>query len=325
MTSDTHVLVTGGAGFLGSHLVDELLADRGVLVTVLDRLTYAGSLENLAVHTDHPRFRFVHGDVVDPETVGPLVGEADRIVHAAAESHVDRSIEGPGEFVRTNVLGTQVVLDACRERGKPLLLVSTDEVYGEGVEGSSFVETDPPAPRSPYAASKAAAELIARSYGITYGLPVTIVRGTNAFGPRQHPEKAIPVFTMAALDGRPLPVYDAGRQRREWLYVTDWVRACLVALERGEPGVVYNIGSGTEVANLELARTICALTGADPASIAFVDARPGHDFRYGLDDSRLRALGWAPTVSFDEGLARTVAWYRDHRAWVETMLAGVAG
>jgi dTDP-glucose 4,6-dehydratase len=325
MTSDTHVLVTGGAGFLGSHLVDELLADRGVLVTVLDRLTYAGSLENLAVHADHPRFRFVHGDVVDPETVGPLVGEADRIVHAAAESHVDRSIEGPGEFIRTNVLGTQVVLDACRDRGKPLLLVSTDEVYGEGVEGSSFVETDPPAPRSPYAASKAAAELIARSYGITYGLPVTIVRGTNAFGARQHPEKAIPVFTMAALDGRPLPVYDAGRQRREWLYVTDWVRGCLVALDRGEPGVVYNIGSGTEVANLELARTICALTGADPASIAFVDARPGHDFRYGLDDSRLRALGWAPTVAFDEGLARTVAWYRDHRAWVETMLAGVAG
>jgi dTDP-glucose 4,6-dehydratase len=154
---------------------------------------------------------------------------------------------------------------------------------------------------------------------------VTIVRGTNAYGPRQNPEKAIPVFVTAALDGRPLPVYDAGRQRREWLYVTDWIRACLVVLDRGEPGGTYNIGSGTELANLELAQRICALAGADPATIAFVDARPGHDFRYGLDDARLRALGWTPEVPFDEGLARTVAWYRDHRAWVETMLAGVAG
>jgi dTDP-glucose 4,6-dehydratase len=325
MTSDTHVLVTGGAGFIGSHLVDALLADRDVRVTVLDKLTYAGSLENLAVHADHPRFRFEHGDVADPTTVGELVGEADRIVHAAAESHVDRSIEGPGEFVRTNVLGTQVLLDACRDHGKPFLLVSTDEIYGEGSEGSSFVETDPPSPRSPYAASKAAAELIARAYHVTYGVPVTIVRGTNAFGPRQNPEKAIPVFTTAALDGRPLPVYEAGQQRREWLYVTDWVRACLVVLERGEPGVTYNIGSGTELANLDLARRICDLTGADPASIAFVQARPGHDFRYGLNDARLRGLGWAPEVPFDEALARTVAWYRDHRDWVEAMLAGVAG
>jgi dTDP-glucose 4,6-dehydratase len=323
--TDLHVLVTGGAGFIGSHLVDGLLADPRVQVTVLDKLTYAGSLENLAVHVDHPRFRFVRGDVTDPEVVVELVGGADRVVHAAAESHVDRSIEGPGEFLRTNVLGTQVVLDACRDRDRPLLLVSTDEIYGEGREGSTFHEDDPPAPRSPYAASKAAAELIARAYQVTFGVPVTVVRGTNAYGPRQNPEKAIPVFVTAALDGRPLPVYDAGRQRREWLYVTDWIRACLVVLDRGEPGGTYNIGSGTELANLELAQRICALAGADPATIAFVDARPGHDFRYGLDDARLRALGWTPEVPFDEGLARTVAWYRDHRAWVETMLAGVAG
>jgi len=325
MTSDTHVLVTGGAGFIGSHLVDGLLADRGVQVTVLDALTYAGSEENLAVHADHPRFRFVRGDVADPGAVGPLVADADRVVHAAAETHVDRSIDGPGAFVRTNVLGTQAVLDACREHDRPVLLVSTDEVYGQGSEGTAFHEDDPLAPRSPYAASKAAAELLARAYGTTYGLGVTVVRGTNAFGPRQFPEKAIPVFTTAALDGRTLPVYDEGQQRREWLYVTDWARACLVVLERGEAGATYNLGSGTELTNLELATRICALAGADPGSIAFVEARPGHDFRYGLDDARIRALGWSPDVPFDEGLARTVAWYRDHRGWVDAMLAGVAG
>lgn len=325
MTSDPHVLVTGGAGFIGSHLVDGLLADRSVQVTVLDALTYAGSLENLALHADHPRFRFVRGDVADPGAVASLVGEVDRVIHAAAESHVDRSIDGPGAFVRTNVLGTQVVLDACRDHGRPLLLVSTDEVYGQGREGTAFGEDAPPAPRSPYAASKAAAELLARAYGTTYGLPVTIVRGTNAFGPRQFPEKAVPVFTLAALDGRNLPVYDAGQQRREWLYATDWARACLTVLDRGESGTTYNIGSGTELTNLELATRICALAGADPASIGFVEARPGHDFRYGLDDARLRALGWSPEVPFDEGLARTVAWYRDHRDWVEAMLTGVAG
>jgi len=325
MTSDNHVLVTGGAGFIGSHLVDGLLAGRGVRVTVLDALTYAGSLENLSSHAEDPRLRFVRGDVTDPRAVGPLVADADRVIHAAAESHVDRSIDGPGAFVRTNVVGTQVVLDACRDHGRPLLLVSTDEVYGEGAEGTSFREDDPPAPRSPYAASKAAAELLARAYGATYGLAVTIVRGTNAFGPRQFPEKAIPVFATAALDGRPLPVYDAGRQRREWLYVTDWARACLTVLERAEAGTILNIGSGAELTNLELATRICALAGADPASIGFVEARPGHDFRYGLDDARLRALGWSPEVPFEEALARTVAWYRDNRGWVDAMLAGAAG
>jgi dTDP-glucose 4,6-dehydratase len=325
MTSDSHVLVTGGAGFIGSHLVDGLLADPGVQVTVLDALTYAGSLENLALHADHPRFRFVRGDVADPQAVEPLVADLDRVIHAAAESHVDRSIDGPGAFVRTNVLGTQVVLDACRDHGRPVLVVSTDEVYGQGGEGTAFREDDPPAPRSPYAASKAAAELLARAYGTTYGLAVTIVRGTNAFGPRQFPEKAIPVFTLAALDGVALPVYDEGQQRREWLYATDWARACLTVFERGESGTTYNLGGGTELSNLELATRICALAGADPASIALVDARPGHDFRYGLDDARVRALGWSPQVPFDEGLARTVAWYRDHRDWVEGMLAGVRG
>jgi dTDP-glucose 4,6-dehydratase len=325
VTSDSHVLVTGGAGFIGSHLVDELMADADLRVTVLDKLTYAGNLDNLAVHVDHPRFRFVRGDVADAALVDELVSGADRVIHAAAESHVDRSIEGPGEFVRTNVVGTQVVLDACRDRDRRLLLVSTDEVYGQGRDGTSFAESDPPAPRSPYAASKAAAELIARAYATTYGTAVAIVRGTNAFGPRQNPEKAIPVFTIAALDGEPMPVYGVGEERREWLYVTDWAHACLAVLRDGEPDGTYNIGGGFELTNLELAERICALTGADPASIAFVDDRPGHDFRYGLDDARLRALGWVPGVPFDEGLARTVAWYRDHRDWVRAMVAGVAG
>jgi dTDP-glucose 4,6-dehydratase len=320
---DAHVLVTGGAGFIGSHLVDALLG-AGARVTVLDRLTYAGSLANVAEHQTDPAFRFERGDVADPATVAPLVRQADRVIHAAAETHVDRSIAGPAEFVTTNVVGTQVLLDACREADTPLLVVSTDEVYGQNSPGGSFDEEAPLRPRSPYAASKAGAELLARSYAITYGAPVWIVRGTNAYGPRQNPEKAIPVFTVAALDGLPLPVYADGRQSREWLYVTDWVAACVTALRHGEPGDVFNIGGGVELTNLKLARRICALTGADPALITSVPDRPGHDLRYGVTSERLRGLGWAPEVTFDDGLARTVEWYRSNREWVDAMRAGAA-
>ncbi len=321
MATHTHVLVTGGAGFIGSHLVDALLADPGTRVSVLDKLTYAGSRANLSAHEGDDRLRFVHGDIVDAALVGPLVADADRVVHAAAETHVDRSISGPAAFVLTNVVGTQVVLDACRAHDRPLLLVSTDEVYGQNEPGGRFGEDDPIRPRSPYAASKAAAELLARSYGITYGLPVWIVRGTNAFGPRQNPEKAIPVFTTAALDGRPVPVYGQGLQSREWLYVTDWASACVAALRHGEPGDVFNIGDGFELSNIELARRICRLAGADESLVTFVEDRPGHDLRYGVTSDRLRELGWAPEISFDDGLARTVEWYRGHRDWVETMRA----
>jgi dTDP-glucose 4,6-dehydratase len=324
MATHTHVLVTGGAGFIGSHLVDGLLADPGTRVTVLDKLTYAGSRANLADHDGDERLRFVRGDVADADVVGSLVAEVDRVLHAAAETHVDRSISGPAEFVMTNVVGTQVVLDACREHVRPLLLVSTDEVYGQNEPGGRFHEDDPMRPRSPYAASKAGAEALARAYGITYGLPVWIVRGTNAFGPRQNPEKAIPVFTTAALDGRPVPVYARGEESREWLYVTDWAAACLAALAHGEPGDVFNIGDGFELSNLELARTICRLAGADDSLVTFVEDRPGHDLRYGVTSDHLRELGWAPEVPFEEGLARTVAWYRDHRDWVEAMRAGAA-
>jgi dTDP-glucose 4,6-dehydratase len=321
MATHTHVLVTGGAGFIGSHLVDALLADPGTRVTVLDKLTYAGSRANLSAHEGDDRFRFVQGDVVDARAVEPLVAEADRVVHAAAETHVDRSISGPAEFVMTNVVGTQVVLDACRTHGRPLLHVSTDEVYGQNEPDGRFDEDDPIRPRSPYAASKAAAELLARAYGVTYGLPVWIVRGTNAYGPRQNPEKAIPVFTTAALDGRPIPVYAQGRQSREWLFVTDWAAACLAALRHGEPGDVFNIGDGHELTNLELARAICRLAGADESLVTFVEDRPGHDLRYGVSSDRLHELGWAPQVPFDDGLSRTVEWYRDHRDWVEAMRA----
>jgi dTDP-glucose 4,6-dehydratase len=320
---DERVLVTGGAGFIGSHVVDSLLSS-GSTVTVLDRLTYAGSLANLAHHEGNSAFRFVRGDVIDPADVDPLVAASDRVVHAAAETHVDRSIAGPAAFVTTNVVGTQVVLEACRDHGRPLLVVSTDEVYGQNEPGGVFAEDAPLRPRSPYAASKAGAELLARAYGITYEMPVWVVRGTNAFGPRQNPEKAIPVFVMAALEGRPLPVYADGRQSREWLFVTDWAAACVVALRHGEPGDVFNIGGGHELSNVELAHRICELAGADEALISFVEDRPGHDLRYGVTSDRLRELGWAPDVAFETGLAQTVAWYRDHAAWVREMRAGAA-
>jgi dTDP-glucose 4,6-dehydratase len=318
-----HVLVTGGAGFIGSHLVDALLArDDDTRVTVLDALTYAGSLENLVAHDGEDRYRFVRGDVADAAAVGPLVAAADRVVHAAAESHVDRSIEGPRAFLVTNVLGTFTVLEASRESETPVLIVNTDEVYGSGEEGTAFTEDDALRPRSPYAASKAAADLLARAYRETYGASVTSVRGTNAFGPRQFPEKVIPVYALAAIEGRELPVYGRGEQRREWLAVGDWVRACVAVLDHGEPGEVYNIGGGFELSNLELARKVCALAGAPESLISFVEDRPGHDFRYGLAWDRLAGLGWRPTVAFDDGLAEAVAWYADHRDWVDRMLSG---
>jgi dTDP-glucose 4,6-dehydratase len=318
----THVLVTGGAGFIGSHLVDALLRRADTRVTVLDKLTYAGARENLAAHDADPRFAFVLGDVADARSVEPLVATADHVLHAAAESHVDRSIEGPREFLVTNVLGTHTVLEAARESGTPVLVVNTDEVYGAGEEGTMFAEGDRLQPRSPYAASKAAAELLAHAYRETYGAHVTTVRGTNAFGPRQFPEKVIPVFAMAALEGRPLPVYAEGKQRREFLFVSDWVAACLTVLDAGEPGSSYNIGGGYELPNLDLARRICALAGAPEDLISFVPDRPGHDFRYGLRWERLAGLGWKPAVSFEEGLETTVAWYDANRDWVARMLAG---
>jgi dTDP-glucose 4,6-dehydratase len=312
------VLLTGGAGFIGSHLVDRLLDRPEIELSVLDKLTYAGDLENVAAHRGDSRFRFVRGDVTDAASVLRLVKRADRVIHAAAESHVDRSIWNATDFVRSNVLGTHVVLEACRRTGRPLLQISTDEVYGS-IEEGSFSEDDPVRPNSPYAATKAAGDLLCRAYGVTYGIPVTIVRGTNTFGPRQQPEKAIPTFVLAALRGLPLPVYGDGSNRREWLFVDDFDRAVLTVFDFGRAGEAYNVGGGHEIANLDLARMICRLAGAPESLVESVPDRPGHDFRYSLQWDKLKALGWSPEVPFERGLETTVAWYRDRLAAEEVV------
>jgi dTDP-glucose 4,6-dehydratase len=271
---------------------------------------------NLEQHEGDPRLRFVQADVNDAEVTRTLVGEVDAVIHAAAESHVDRSIDDPRPFFVSNVLGTQSVLEAVRAHGRRMLMISTDEVYGPGDrDGGRFAEDHEIRPRSPYAASKAAADLMCQAYVTTYGVDVTVVRGTNAYGPRQI-ERVIPTYTICALEGLPLPVYGAGEQRREFLHVRDWARAAVTALERGKPGLLYNIGAGTELSNLELAERIVSLVGISDDMIAFVPDRPGHDFRYGVAADRLRALGWDPSTAFDEGLASTVEWYREHREWL---------
>jgi dTDP-glucose 4,6-dehydratase len=317
MPTFQHVLVTGGAGFIGSHLVDLLLADPGRRVTVVDRLSLGGSRMNVAHHDGDERFRFVWGDVADPGVVAAVVDDgADAVIHAAAEAHVDRSIDDPRAFFESNVLGTQAVLEAVRRARVRMLMISTDEVYGPGdADGSLFDEDAPLRPRSPYAASKAAADLACQAYVTTYDVDVTVVRGTNAFGPRQI-ERVTPTYAVNALEGRPVPVYGEGRQRREFLYVEDWARAAITVLERGERGVFYNIGDGHELANRELAERICDLAGADRSLITSVHDRPGHDFRYGVRADRLRTLGWRRETAFDDGLATTVAWYRDNLEWL---------
>lgn len=307
-----HVVVTGGAGFIGSHLVEALLEEPTTRVTVLDRLSTGGDRANLAAHDGDPRLRFVLGDVTDVDAVEGVVAGADAVIHAAAETHVDRSIGEPRGFLETNVHGTLEVLEACRRHGVRLLMVSTDEVYGPHEDlGTLFDEEAPLRPRSPYAASKAGADLLCRAYRETYAVDVVVVRGTNAYGPRQL-ERVVPTFAIAALLGRPLPLYGEGRQRREYLHAADWAAAAVVVLDRGESGATYNIGSGTELENRDLARRIVGAVGADPSLITSVPDRPGHDFRYGVDDRRLRALGWSPRIGFDEGLAATIAWYREH-------------
>jgi dTDP-glucose 4,6-dehydratase len=316
MVTREHVLITGGAGFIGSHLVDLLLAEPGRRVTVLDRLSIGGARMNLAQHDGDARLRFVEGDVNDAGLVQDLVADAGAVVHAAAESHVDRSIDDPRPFFESNLMGTQSVLEAVRRYGRRMLMVSTDEVYGPGdPAGGLFGEDAQIAPRSPYAASKAAADLLCQAYRSTYGVDVTVVRGTNAYGPRQI-ERVIPTFTVCALEGLPLPVYGAGGERREFLHVRDWARAALAVLDRGLPGVLYNIGGGSELSNLELAGKIVRIVGVSDDLIAFVPDRPGHDFRYGVSSDRVRALGWEPAIAFDEGLRDTVDWYREHLDWL---------
>ncbi len=323
------LLVTGGAGFIGSRFVRDVLGRRdGTHVTVLDKLTYAGNRANLAaVEADAEmatRLSFVHGDIADPAAVGPLVADADAVVNFAAESHVDRSILEPAAFLRTGVDGVYVLLEAVRvetERARAgvrtmprFLQVSTDEVYGSIEEGSS-VETDPLAPRSPYAAAKAAGELLARAYHVTYGLDVVITRGSNTYGPQQHPEKLVPLFLTNALDDQPLPLYGDGLQRRDWLYVDDHAGAVAHVLVHGVAGEAYNISGATELANREMAALLLVLVGKPWSLVRSVEDRPGHDRRYAMDWSRLRALGWENRMPLDAGLAATVAWYRENEAW----------
>jgi dTDP-glucose 4,6-dehydratase len=314
------VLVTGGAGFIGSHFVRRMLArHRDVRVTVLDKLSYAGNLANLAEVAGDPRYRFVRGDISDPAAVEGVAADADLIVNFAAESHVDRSLDQPDAFIQTNLYGTFVLLEAARRHGSSRFLqVSTDEVYGDVSSGSSS-EASPLRPSSPYSASKAGGDLLVHAYRTTYGLPTVISRATNTFGPYQYPEKVIPLFVTNALGGLPLPVYGDGQQTREWLHVDDHCEALEILLERGEPGEIYNVGSGDELSNLDLARQILELTGQPISLVEHVEDRLGHDRRYSVDSSQVRGLGWQPRRRWAEALAETVAWYREHAEWWRPM------
>ncbi len=322
------LLVTGGAGFIGSCYVRDVLGRRdGTRITVLDKLTYAGNEANLAPINDDPgqadRFRFVRGDIADPDVVAPLVAEVDAVVNFAAESHVDRSILDPEAFLRTGVIGVHVLLEACRVApNRPRFLqVSTDEVYGSVDEGSSR-EGDVLAPRSPYAAAKAAGELLVRSYVVTHGLDAVVTRGSNTYGPYHHPEKLIPLFITNAIDDLPLPLYGDGLQRRDWLYVADHADAVDHVLRQGLAGETYNIPGGTEMANRDTVRLLLERLGKPWSLVRHVEDRPGHDRRYAMDGSRIAALGWRPRVSFDDGLAATVDWFLANEAWWRAARSG---
>ncbi|MDG4864906.1 dTDP-glucose 4,6-dehydratase [Streptomyces sp. T-3] len=317
------LLVTGGAGFIGSHFVRSLLGPEGPggpgearSVTVLDALTYAGNRANLAPVHDDARLEFVEGDIRDRALVDALLERHDAVVHFAAESHVDRSITSGSEFTSTNVLGTQTLLEAALGAGvERFVHVSTDEVYGS-IDQGSWTEAEPLAPNSPYSASKAGSDLLALAYHRTHGLDVRITRCSNNYGPYQHPEKVIPLFTTRLVDGGRVPLYGDGRNSRDWLHVDDHCRAVRLVLESGRAGEVYNIGGGTELTNRELTERLLKECGASWDSVDHVTDRKGHDLRYSVDWSKIEGeLGYRPVHSFDEGLAETVSWYRDNRGW----------
>jgi dTDP-glucose 4,6-dehydratase len=309
------VVVTGGAGFIGSHFVKRLVA-AGDEVVVLDKLTYSGNRANL----EGVEHRFVQGG--DPDVVAGAGAGAEAIVNFAAETHVDRSILAAGDFIRTDVFGTHVLLEWARESGARFVQVSTDEVYGDVEPGESSREGDPLRPSSPYAASKAGGDLQVLAYVRTYGVDASVTRGSNTYGPNQYPEKLIPLFVTNALDGEPLPLYGDGRQTRDWLHAEDHAAAIELVLREGGAGEVYNVGGGEEVENVEITRRILELTGRDESLVRHVADRPGHDRRYSLDSSKLRELGWAPRRNLAEGLADTVDWYRARRDWWEPIKSG---
>jgi len=320
------LLVTGGCGFIGVNFIRHVLrAMPDAEIVNFDKLTYAGNLESLADIEDDPRYSFIRGDIADGAAVMDVLDRSfDAIVNFAAESHVDRSILESADFIRTNVLGTERLLTAAKERGTCLFLqVSTDEVYGSAPPGVSFDEDAVLTPTSPYAASKAAADLVAMSFFRTHRLPVMITRSTNNFGPYQFPEKLIPFFLTRALANEKVPLYGDGSQKRDWIYVEDHCRALLRLLAEPFPGQVVNIGAGNELTNLQLTMRILDLVGRDKDLILFVRDRPGHDQRYALDSSRLRRLaGWEPVYGFEESLKRTVHWYVDNEAWLESVRDG---
>jgi dTDP-glucose 4,6-dehydratase len=315
------LLVAGGAGFIGSNYVRLRLARHpGDSVTVLDKLTYAGRRENLA-DLDEGRCELIEADIADREATRAAVEGCDAVVNFAAESHVDRSIEEPGEFITTDVYGTYVLLEAARDAGVRHLQVSTDEVYGDFELGTASEES-PLNPSSPYSASKAGGDLLVSAFARTYATEALIIRASNNYGPRQHPEKLIPLCILNALAGDPLPVYGDGMQIRNWLYVDDCCAAVDTVLEHGEPGQVYNVGGPDELPNLDVVRRVLALTGRDESLISYVTDRPGHDRRYSLSAARLEALGWQAEVRFDEGIERTVTWYRENGWWWEPIRSG---
>lgn len=318
-------LVTGGAGFIGSNFVRYLLNERPAAHVVnLDALTYAGNLDNLAELAGNPRYTFAKGDICDRDLLDELLSRADAVVHIAAESHVDRSILDAGAFIRTNVEGTQRLLDAARKHGiQRFLHVSTDEVYGSLGHQGRFTEASPLEPNSPYSASKAASDLLVRAAFHTHRMPVVTTRCTNNYGPYQFPEKFIPLVISNALDGQPIPVYGTGENVRNWIHVQDHCSGILAALENGVPGQVYNLGSDDELDNLSLVRTILHLLDRPESLIRFVADRPGHDFRYSLDSSYARReLGWRPAIGLESGLRQTVDWYRNNTEWTRRVRSG---
>ncbi|WP_304454022.1 dTDP-glucose 4,6-dehydratase [Nocardiopsis sp. YSL2] len=313
------VLITGAAGFIGSNYVRRLLSGAygasGVRVTALDKLTYAGNLENLAPVREDPRLTFVRGDICDARLLAELMPGHDAVVNFAAETHVDRSIDGADAFVRTNVLGTAAVLQAAKDARVPRVVhVSTDEVYGS-IDSGSWTEESPLLPNSPYAAAKAGADLLARAFARTHGLDVSVTRCSNNYGPYQYPEKVIPLFVTTLLTGGTVPLYGDGLNVRDWLHVDDHCRGVHLVLEKGRPGEAYNIGGGQELTNRRLTTLLLEACGAGPERVRAVPDRPGHDRRYSINDAKLRALGYRPRVAFSEGLASTVAWYRDNPRW----------
>ena len=317
------LLVTGGAGFIGSNFIRHILQKYpGYEIVNLDKLTYAGNLDNLRDVENDRRYRFVKGDICDSKIVGTLMKNADAVVHFAAETHVDRSIKDASSFIDTDVKGTFVLLEAARKNSiKRFVHISTDEVYGS-IDKGSFKETDALNPRNPYSASKAAADRLAYSFFCTYSLPVIITRSSNNYGPYQYPEKVMPLFITNLLEGKKIPLYGDGLNVRDWIYVLDNCEAIDFALHNGAAGEVYNIGGGNELTNLAMTRIILEETGKDESYIKYVTDRPGHDRRYSLDCSKIHALGWKPRFSFKKAIKETIAWYRKNEPWWKKIKSG---